>query len=133
MEAISTQGGARRRKYVKPKTVKKPKAVKSPRSMSPRSRGGSEEQDMDGGARSRKNSKPKAVKSPRRRGGSKDEDDDMDMEDMDGGAKNKIVKKRKLTKYQSFVKTRMCDMKKTNPELPVVEKMRRIAIEWKAR
>ncbi len=131
MEASATQGGARRRKYVKPKTVK------SPRSMSPRSRGGSEEQDMDGGARSRKNSKPKAVKSPRsmsprRRGGSKDEDEDDDM-DMDGGAKNKIVKKRKLTKYQSFVKTRMCDMKKTNPELPVVEKMRRIAIEWKAR
>ena len=128
------EGGARRRRARK--VVRKPKSL---RSKSPRSRGGAEEEvveeeEMEGGARRRRARKvvrkPKSLrsKSPRRaRGGAEEEE-------MEGGARRKVAKHhRKLSKYISYVKTRMCDLKKTEPSLPAIEKMKKIAAEWNAK
>jgi len=115
-------------------------ARRKPRRKSPlRKRGGAEEEEMDGGARRKPKSRKhggaeeeemeggarrKPIrKSPlRKRGGAEEEE-------MDGGARRG---KKKTSRYIMFVKRRMCDMKKTDPGLPQVEKMRKIAAEWKA-
>ena len=110
-EEEEMDGGARR-------GIMKGRARK-PRSMSPlrtksksRKHGGAEEEEMEGGAR----------RAVRKHGGAEEEE-------MDGGARRG---KKKTSRYIMFVKRRMCDMKKTDPGLPQVEKMRKIAAEWKA-
>ena len=125
MGNMGIHGGARR-------GIMKGRARK-PRSMSPlrtksksRKHGGAEEEEMEGGARRAR----RAVRKPKsgKHGGAEEEDME-EMEEMDGGARRG---KKKLNKYQSFVKRRMCDMTKLEPGLPQVEKMRKIAAEWKA-
>ena len=95
-----------------------------------------EEEEMEGGARRRRARRPRKViakpkslrsKSPRSRGGAEEEE-------MEGGARRKAAKHhKKLSKYISYVKARMCDLKKTEPTLPAIEKMKKIAAEWNAK
>jgi hypothetical protein len=131
-EEEEMEGGARR-------GIMKRRARK-PRSMSPlrtksksRKHGGAEEEEeMDGGARrgimKGRVRKPRSM-SPLRRKPKSRKHGGAEEEEMDGGARRG---KKKTSRYIMFVKRRMCDMKKTDPGLPQVEKMRKIAAEWKA-
>lgn len=79
--------------------------------------------------------KKKITKRPKTRGGENEDQEQKQEQELEGGARKRIHKRmcaRKLSPYNLFVKQRMCEMRKTN-KAPVVELMKSIAIEWKAK
>ena len=80
-------------------------------------------------------SKPKTKKHFVKHNISKGGENENENDKVEGGGRKPMHKKmckKKLSKYNIFVRERMCEMRKEKKE-PVVELMKKIAMEWKAK